>query len=63
MSVAFRRDSDEEHLEPRFEIPIPAGPNLVTMAGMAATEAAVARLAAELGLLEAGKPRTMCSSW
>jgi transcription elongation GreA/GreB family factor len=35
MSVAFRRDSDEEHLEPRFELPIPAGPNLVTARGLA----------------------------
>ena len=33
MSVAFRRESDEEHLEPRFELPIPASPNLVTRAG------------------------------
>jgi transcription elongation GreA/GreB family factor len=30
MSVAFRRESDEEHLEPKFELPIPSGPNLVT---------------------------------
>ena len=35
MSVAFRRDSDEEHLEPKFEIPIPPGPNLVTSHGLA----------------------------
>ena len=34
MSVAFRRDSDEEHLEPKFELPIPAGPNLVTLRGL-----------------------------
>lgn len=34
MSVAFRRDSDEEHLEPRFELPIPPGPNLVTSRGL-----------------------------
>ena len=33
MSVAFRRDSDEEHLEPRFELPLPPGPNLVTRRG------------------------------
>ena len=26
MSVAYRRDSDEEHFEPRFELPIPPGP-------------------------------------
>lgn len=34
MSVAFRRDSDEEHLEPRFELPIPPGPNFVTARGL-----------------------------
>ncbi|WP_293883748.1 GreA/GreB family elongation factor [Sphingomonas sp.] len=33
MSVAFRRESDEEHLEPKFEVPIPPGPNLVTANG------------------------------
>jgi transcription elongation GreA/GreB family factor len=35
MSVAFRREGDEEHLEPKFEIPIPPGPNLVTQRGLA----------------------------
>ena len=35
MSVAFRRDGDEEHLEPKFEIPIPSGPNRVTARGLA----------------------------
>jgi transcription elongation GreA/GreB family factor len=34
MSVAFRRESDEEHLEPKFELPIPKGPNLVTARGL-----------------------------
>lgn len=34
MSVAFRRDSDEEHLEPKFEQPIAPGPNLVTARGL-----------------------------
>ena len=34
MSVAFRRESDEEHKEPRFELPLPAGPNLVTPRGL-----------------------------
>jgi transcription elongation GreA/GreB family factor len=34
VSVAFRRESDEEHKEPRFEIPIPVGPNLVTPNGL-----------------------------
>ena len=33
MSVAFRRESDEEHREPRFELPVPPGPNLVTKRG------------------------------
>lgn len=35
MSVAFRRESDDEHLEPKFELPIPPGPNLVTPRGLA----------------------------
>jgi transcription elongation GreA/GreB family factor len=34
MSVAFRRESDEEHLEPKFELPIPPGRNLVTPRGL-----------------------------
>lgn len=34
MSVAFRRESDEEHLEPKFEIPTPPGRNLVTARGL-----------------------------
>src|SRR3546814_13208092 len=33
MSVAFRRESDDEHKEPEFELPIPVGPNLVTPRG------------------------------
>ena len=51
MSVAFRRESDEEHKEPRFELPIPPGPNLVTAAGLKQAESRVdaltARVAAE----------------
>lgn len=35
MSVAFRREGDDEHLEPKFEIPIPPGPNRVTARGLA----------------------------
>ncbi len=46
MSVAFRRDSDEEHLEPKFELPIPPGPNFVTPAGLAQIEARVTELQA-----------------
>jgi transcription elongation GreA/GreB family factor len=41
MSVAFRRDSDEEHLEPKFARPIPPGPNLVTPRGKALIDGAV----------------------
>ena len=44
MSVAFRRESDEEHLEPRFELPIPAGLNLVTARGLRLIEERVAEL-------------------
>lgn len=46
MSVAFRRESDEEHLEPKFEIPIPAGPNLVTARGLTLIRARVVELEA-----------------
>jgi transcription elongation GreA/GreB family factor len=48
MSVAFRRDGDEEHLEPKFEIPIPAGPNLVTARGLALIGERVAELEAQV---------------
>lgn len=47
MSVAFRRESDEEHKEPRFELPIPPGPNLVTARGLRLIEEMVATLEAE----------------
>lgn len=42
MSVAFRRESDEEHKEPRFELPIPAGPNYVTRRGRELLDARLA---------------------
>jgi transcription elongation GreA/GreB family factor len=48
MSVAFRRDSDEEHLEPKFELPLPPGSNLVTRRGLAQMETRAAELEAEL---------------
>jgi len=48
MSVAFRRESDDEHLEPKFEIPIPPGPNLVTAKGLALIAARVAELESQL---------------
>lgn len=44
MSVAFRREGDEEHLEPKFELPIPPGPNLVTARGLAQIRARVVEL-------------------
>jgi transcription elongation GreA/GreB family factor len=46
MSVAFRRESDEEHKEPKFELPLPAGPNLVTRRGLALIAAKVSELEA-----------------
>ncbi|KQT31258.1 nucleoside diphosphate kinase [Sphingomonas sp. Leaf412] len=48
MSVAFRRESDEEHLEPKFELPIPRGPNLVTPAGLALIAERIAALDAQV---------------
>ena len=48
MSVAFRRESDEEHLEPKFELPLPPGPNLVTARGLAMVSAKVIELDAML---------------
>ena len=51
MSVAFRRESDDEHLEPKFELPIPPGPNLVTERGLALIAARVDALEAELASL------------
>ena len=44
MSVAFRRESDEEHLEPKFELPLPPGANLVTPRGLAMISAKVTEL-------------------
>ena len=48
MSVAFRREQDDEHLEPKFELPIPPGPNLVTARGFALIEARLAEVEARL---------------
>lgn len=57
MSVAFRRESDEEHLEPKFEIPIPPGPNLVTARGLAQIEAKVAEWEAIVPTIAEEEPR------
>lgn len=46
MSVAFRREGDDEHLEPKFDVPIPPGPNWVTAQGLAQIRAKVAELEA-----------------
>lgn len=55
MSVAFRREGDEEHLEPKFEIPIPPGPNRVTPRGAALIAERIAALTGQLtGADEAG---------
>ena len=48
MSVAFRRDSDEEHLEPKFELPIPPEPNFVSPRGLRLIEDRVAELETRL---------------
>ena len=48
MSVAFRRESDEEHLEPKFELPIPPGPNFVTPGGLALIEGRVTAIEVEI---------------
>ncbi len=53
MSVAFRRESDEEHKEPRFELPLPPGPNLVTRRGRALIEEKVAELETRIAALKA----------
>lgn len=56
MSVAFRRDGDEEHLEPKFELPIPPGPNLVTARGLALIGKRVAALEALIAQALPGDP-------
>ena len=48
MSVAFRRESDDEHKEPEFELPIAVGPNMVTPRGLRLLGEEVARLEGEI---------------
>ena len=50
MSVAFRRESDDEHKEPRFERPIPSGPNYVTPRGLKLIVDKIAELEAILAV-------------
>src|SRR5690349_15470406 len=57
MSVAFRREGDDEHLEPTFELPIPPGPNLVTARGLALIEQRAAAAEARLGAVEGDEAR------
>ena len=67
MSVAFRRDGDEEHLEPKFERPIPPGPNWVTARGAAQIEARLGEYAALIPTLsdeaEIAKARRELRYW
>jgi transcription elongation GreA/GreB family factor len=58
MSVAFRREGDDEHKEPKFELPLPPGPNLVTRRGLAKIEAEVARLEAAVAAEADDEKRT-----
>jgi transcription elongation GreA/GreB family factor len=55
VSVAFRRESDDEHLEPKFERPIPPGPNLVTEQGLKLIEERVAEFEAKVLDMPAGE--------
>ena len=57
MSVAFRRENDEEHLEPKFERPIAPGPNLVTPRGLALIGAKVVELEAAVADAASGEDR------
>ena len=59
MSVAFRRESDEEHKEPRFELPLPAGPNLVTARGLALIGEKVTALEAAIAAESEDEPKEL----
>ncbi len=56
MSVAFRRESDDEHLEPKFELPIPPGPNRVTPTGARMIAERLADCEARVAALLAASP-------
>lgn len=56
MSVAFRRESDEDHKEPRFELPLPPGPNLVTPRGLGLIEAKAEALRAAIAAASGNPP-------
>lgn len=57
MSVAFRRESDDEHKEPAFELPIAVGPNLVTARGLRLLGEEVMRIEAEIATTPDEEPR------
>ncbi len=57
MSVAFRRESDEEHKEPRFELPVPPGPNLVTERGYGLIKARTEELEAAVACATSDEQR------
>lgn len=57
MSVAFRRESDDEHKEPAFELPIAVGPNLVTLRGKRLLGEEIARLNALIAGTAEEEPR------
>ena len=67
MSVAFRRESDDEHMEPKFELPIPPGPNWVTARGLRLTQEQVAALEAvstdDMAEEEARKHKRLLRYW
>lgn len=58
MSVAFRREDDDAHKEPKFDIPLPPGPNLVTARGLTLMRAKVAELEAAVTGAEDDEART-----
>lgn len=57
MSVAFRRESDDEHKEPEYELPIPVGANLVTPRGARLLGEEVARIEAAVAAAPAEEAR------
>jgi transcription elongation GreA/GreB family factor len=52
MSVAFRRESDDEHKEPEFELPIAVGPNLLTPRGLRLLGEEVAQLETAIAAID-----------
>lgn len=57
MSVAFRRESDDEHKEPEYELPIPVGANLVTPRGLRLLGEEAAWLNAQIAAENEEEPR------